>query len=200
MATGYALPAIQRASWLAAAAGLARAQCADTAAGRRRFVAHLDERAREEASRKAGVILPEGDRRRSHLHHGWYWGSAAFAEKMLQLAERAVTARRNRTYRSGAVARAHNEREAERLLHEGLVAAGLDQETLAGLPGSDERKRALGQLAPGANSRASELDCGTTGDAQRGQRQPAGAPLPEGKAAEITPKAGSVSSFSVKIC
>jgi len=32
---------------LAAAEGLAMAQCADTAAGRRRFVEHLDERVAE---------------------------------------------------------------------------------------------------------------------------------------------------------
>lgn len=65
VAAGYGVPASQRAPWLAAPEGLAMAQCADTAAGRRRFVAHLDERAQEEGSRRAGVIEPESDRRRS---------------------------------------------------------------------------------------------------------------------------------------
>jgi putative transposase len=145
VATGYALPASQRASWLAAAEGLAMAQCPDTAAGRRRFVAHLDQRG-QEGSRKAGVIAPEVDRRRSHLRHGWYWGSQAFAERMLKLAEKAVTTRKNRTYRSGAVSRAHDEREAERLLSEGLLAAGLAEDGLDLLPGSDVRKTALANL------------------------------------------------------
>jgi putative transposase len=146
VAAGYALPASQRAAWLAAAEGLAMAQCADTAAGRRRFVAHLDQRAQEEGSRGAGVIAPEKDRRRSHLRHGWYWGSQAFAERMLKLAEKAVRSRKNRTYRSGALSRAHDEREAERLLSEGLAAAGLEEEALGRLPGSDARKTALANL------------------------------------------------------
>ena len=146
VAAGYALPVKERASWLAVAEGLAMAQCPDTAAGRRRFVAHLDQRACEEGTRGAGIIAPENDRRRSHLRHGWYWGSQAFAEGMLKLAEKAVTSRRNRTYRSGAVARAHDEREAERLLKEGLAAAGLEEGALRGLPGSDVRKTALASL------------------------------------------------------
>lgn len=146
VAAGYAIPASRRASWLAASDGLAMAQCADTAAGRRRFVAHLDKRAQEEGTRGAGVIAAEGDRRRSHLRHGWYWGSQAFAEKILKLSEKAVRSRRNRTYRSGALSRTHDQREAERLLQGGLAAAGLDENALSGLPGSDGRKVALASL------------------------------------------------------
>ena len=146
IATGYAVPASRRPSWLAIGDGLAMAQCADTAAGRRRFVAHLDERARQEGTRGAGVIAAEGDRRRSHLRHGWYWGSQTFAEKILKLSEKAVRSRRNRTYRSGALSRTHDQKEAERLLQEGLAAADLDENELGSLPGSDARKAALAGL------------------------------------------------------
>jgi hypothetical protein len=146
VATGYAVPATKRALWLAAAEGLAMAQCPDTPAGRRRFVAHLDERVREEGRRGAGVIAPVNDRRRSHLRHGWYWGSQTFAERILKLAEKAVISRRNRTYRSAGISRAHDEREAERMLKEGLRAAGLEERALGALPGSDVRKRALASL------------------------------------------------------
>ena len=149
VATGYAVRPSQRAWWLAVSEGLAMAQCADTVAGRRRFVEHLDQRALEDGTRKAGVISPEGDCRRSHLRHGWYWGSQEFAERMLKLAEKAVRSRRNRTYRSGAVSKAHDEREAERLLREGLAAAGLEEEALEALPGSDTRKVALARLLIG---------------------------------------------------
>lgn len=45
VARGYALAATKRAAWLAVKEGLAMAQCADTVAGRRRFVEHLDGRA-----------------------------------------------------------------------------------------------------------------------------------------------------------
>jgi putative transposase len=145
VAKGYAVPSGRRPIWLAAEAGLAMAQCADTAVGRRRFVEHLDSRAREEGVR-AGVIEPGQDRRHSHLRHGWYWGSQAFAERMLQLAGKGIATRRNRTYRSAPLFRAHDEREAQRLLDGGLTAAGLSARELDSLPGSDVRKVALANL------------------------------------------------------
>jgi hypothetical protein len=145
VAKGYAVPPRRRPIWLAAEEGLAMTQCADTAAGRRRFVEHLDSRAREEGVR-AGVIEPREDRRHSHLRHGWYWGSQAFAERMLQLARKRIATRRNRTYRSAPLFRAHDEIEAQRLLDGGLAAAGLSARDLDSLPGSDVRKVALANL------------------------------------------------------
>ena len=121
------------------------AQCADTAAGRRRFVEHLDNRAREEGIR-AGVIEPGEDRRYSHLRHGWYWGSQAFAERMLQLAGQGIAKTKNRTYRSAPLFQAHNEKEARRLLEGGLTNTGLSARELDSLPGSDVRKVALASL------------------------------------------------------
>jgi putative transposase len=44
------------------------------------------------------------------------------------------------------VARAHDEKEAKRLLDEGLAAAGLAADALGRLPGSDLRKVALANL------------------------------------------------------
>jgi putative transposase len=146
VATGYAVRASERANWLAVSDGLAMAQCADTASGRRCFVAHLDGRAKQEGVRGAGVIPPEDNRRRSHLRHGWYWGSEAFADGILKLAGKRVTSRTNRTYRSAAVSRAHDQWEAERLVKEGLAAASLDEDALGELPGSEVRKVALASL------------------------------------------------------
>jgi REP element-mobilizing transposase RayT len=146
VAQGYAVGERQRAEWLAVKEGLKMAQCGDTAEGRRRFVEHLDRRAREEGARKAGIMAPLEDARRSHLRHGWYWGSQGFAEKMLKLADKAVRSRRNRTYRSAGVSKAHDQKEAEELLRAGLLAAGLEERTLAALPGSDVRKVALAEL------------------------------------------------------
>ncbi|MEI9897069.1 MAG: transposase [Chthoniobacter sp.] len=89
----------------------------------------------------AGVPPSAGDGRQSHLRRGWYWGSQAFAEKMLALAARLLSqGKKNRTYRSGAVVKAHGERRAEEAVREGLAAAGLAEDALAGLPGSDPRK------------------------------------------------------------
>ena len=44
------------------------------------------------------------------------------------------------TYRSAALFRAHDEREAQRLLDGGLAAVGLSAKELDSLPGSDVRK------------------------------------------------------------
>ena len=66
---GYALPASKRPEWLAASEGFVAAQCSDTAGGRRSFVERLDKCAREEGGRRAGLIEPANDRRRSHLRH-----------------------------------------------------------------------------------------------------------------------------------
>ena len=92
------------------------------------------------------MIEPGEDRRYSHLRHGWYWGSQAFAERMLQLAGKGIETRRNRTYRSAPLFQAHNEKEARRLLDGGLASAGLSARELDSLPGSDVRKVALANL------------------------------------------------------
>lgn len=89
---------------------------------------------------------PREDRRHSHLRHGWYWGSQAFADRMLQLARKGIATRKNRTYRSAPLFRAHDERQAQRLLDGGLAAAGLSARELDSLPGSDVRKVALANL------------------------------------------------------
>jgi len=70
----------------------------------------------------------------------------AFAERMLQLARKGIATSKNRTYRSAPLFRAHDERQAQRLLNGGLAAAGLSTRELDSLPGSDVRKVALANL------------------------------------------------------
>ena len=108
-------------------------------------------------------------------------GDEVFAEGMLKLAGRGVISRKNRTYRSGAVSRAHDEREAERLSREGLAVAGLDGDALGRLPGSDARKAALANLLLERTVARQSWIAAAVGHAECGQRQPAGAPLPEKK-------------------
>jgi hypothetical protein len=116
--------------------------------GSARFVERLDKRAAEEKAEEAGAPSPDAgaDGRRSHLRRGWYWGSQAFAERMLALGEGTLGKKRNRVYRSSLEQRAHGEREAGRLLAEGLEAAGLEVHALAGLAGSDGRKVAIARV------------------------------------------------------
>lgn len=146
--TGYAVPPSRRAKWLAAADGLAVFGLPDTTAGRRKFVERLDQRAVEEGARRAGVVpLPEEvDARCSHLRRGWYWGSQSFGERMLELAARALHGTKSRAYRSTAVRQTHGLKQAERWLKEGLAAAGLGEEELGRLKGSDPRKVLLAEL------------------------------------------------------
>jgi REP element-mobilizing transposase RayT len=148
VAGGYALPPGRRAKWLAAGHGLGVFECGDTAAGRRRFVGRLDRRAMEEEAKRCGVpaLGAEFDARCSHLRKGWYWGTQAFAERLLRGLGKKVAGFKGRTYRSAPEKRSHDQAEAQRCLAKGLTAAGLDRADLKRLPGSDARKVALASL------------------------------------------------------
>jgi putative transposase len=145
IAAGYALPQARRPVWLAASDGLASFGCADTAAGRRRFIERLDDRVLAEPRTNLGVPEPDpaGDRRRSTLADGWYWGSQAFRERLLSIGGAVLGGAQHRAARSTQEKRAHGERTARELLEEGLRAVRLSAEELALLPGSDPRKVAL---------------------------------------------------------
>jgi putative transposase len=121
---------------------------ADTAQGRRKWVERLDRQARREVAARCGVPMPgpEADRRESHLRRGWYWGSQAFAERLLKKGADILKKKRNRVYRFSLESRAHSEQEALRLLAEGLQAAGLRPGELKRLKGSDARKVAIARV------------------------------------------------------
>jgi REP element-mobilizing transposase RayT len=145
VAGGCALPPARRPKWLAASDALNAFGCPDTARGRRLWVGRLDQQASANAGDHCGVPEPEpeADRRGSHLRRGWYWGTQAFAERLLQIGEGALGKKRNRAYRVAGESRAHGEREAKRLLEHGLQAAGLQATDLGKLKGSDPRKVAI---------------------------------------------------------
>jgi hypothetical protein len=54
----------------------------------------------------------EDDARRSHLRRGWYWGSEAFAERMLRNGEAALRKTRSRGANASLEKQAHGEQEA----------------------------------------------------------------------------------------
>ena len=96
--------------------------------GRRRFVERLDRRMVEEDLARCGYVplSEQADARSSHLRRGWYWGSQAFAERLLQLGQSALRRERDRGYRASLEKKAHDTAQAEKLLREGLRAAKLD--------------------------------------------------------------------------
>ena len=147
LAGGYALPAGKRPRWLAADVGMERLGYSDTAAGRRKMVEELDRRARSEGRQSGLVPLPaEVDARMSHLRRGWYWGRQEFAEKLRRLMEPRLQSAKSRAYLRTPQRVSHGLEEAERLVLEGIKAAGLATKELEGLPGGDPRKVALGKL------------------------------------------------------
>jgi hypothetical protein len=147
VAGGYAVPLGKRAKGLAAEMGMRVLGFADTAAGRRELVSYLDRRILEEGERSGEVTLAgEVDRRMSDLKRGWYWGRQEFGEKMLKLGQKLINKGKSRGYRRSPQKLAHGEREAERLVKEGLQAAALPESKLAELKGSDPRKVAIGTL------------------------------------------------------
>jgi REP element-mobilizing transposase RayT len=148
VAGGCALPPRRRPRWLAAVDALRAFGCPDTARGRRCWVERLDRRARSEASENCGVPEPppDADGRCSQLRRGWYWGTQAFAERMLKIGEAVLKKNRHPSYRGSPESRAHGEQEALRLLKEGLKLARIDAQDLAGLKGSDPRKVAIARV------------------------------------------------------
>lgn len=148
VAGGHALLPRRRPPWLASGSTLAAFDCADTAKGRRRWVERLDERARREAQEKCGIPVPDevGDARRSDLRRGWYWGSQAFAERMLKLGDTVLKGTRHRGAMGSLEKRAHGEHEARRLVADGMAAAGLTDDEVKWLPGSEARKVAIARV------------------------------------------------------
>ena len=147
LAGGYALPTGKRPKWLAAAVGLERLGYRDTAAGRRKMVEELDRRALSEGRQSGLVPLPEEvDARMSHLRRGWYWGRQEFAEKLRRLMGPRMQSAKSRAHLRTPQRVSHGPKEAERLVLEGIKAAGLATKELEGLPGGDPRKVALGKL------------------------------------------------------
>ena len=82
----------------------------------------------------------EADARCSHLRRGWFWGSQAFAEQLLQLGQTTLRRDRHRGYRASLEKKAHDAARAEELLREGLRAAKLEPAEARRLPGADSRK------------------------------------------------------------
>jgi REP element-mobilizing transposase RayT len=147
LAGGYALAPGKRVEWLAAAHGLEVLGYRDTTAGRRRMVEDLDRRVLEEGDRSGRVPLPaEVDARISHLRRGWYWGRQEFGEKLLGMLEARMGRARSRAYRRSPECLAHGLERAEELVSGGLEVAGLSNEVLSRLRGSDARKVALAKI------------------------------------------------------
>jgi putative transposase len=129
VARAYAVAPSKRKRWMDVATGFDLAQCRDTVAGRRQYVERLDARALAEKSEAAGLSVPEieGQTLNSTLRRGWYWGSEAFREWLLEKA--GSGSRSNRDFRGSEMGHDHSEAAAEAMIAEGCIALKLDGKT-----------------------------------------------------------------------
>lgn len=129
--------------WLHRERVFASAELPDEGAGsRRRYRAWRARRTREvldmeETSEEAAEWRA--------LQRGWYVGSENFRDQLMDKAAGRIAGRKRASYR-GEGLRAHDEREAQRLLAAGLVRLGLTQKAAAALKQTDPRKQALAWL------------------------------------------------------
>lgn len=127
LAQGYGVYASERPLWLAAQEGLELFGYKDEMRDRRRFVERLEKRALEDKGRVAGPH--EG--LQNTLQRGWYWGSQEFREKMLKLVKNTSS---NRNYRTSALGRQKDRREAEFWLEKTRDHFGLGEKMLVDAP------------------------------------------------------------------
>ena len=90
-------------------------QLAADGRGRRAYVAWLESRATNEGGKIS-------DETTDAIRRGWYLGEETFKDKLLKLLETPVLRRRSGTHRTQRVHREHGEKEALRMMCEGLTA------------------------------------------------------------------------------
>ena len=138
--TYYQRPPSKRELWQAVAKGLAETGLRDTASGRRKFLERLEVKAGEQAASRAGLSEIEGQSLQSTLRRGWYFGTQAFGDKLQDLAEKALRAKRGNANYFGDEIKRHDEIRAQKILAAGLSECELGKEELANLKKSDWRK------------------------------------------------------------
>ena len=130
----------RRKAWEVATRGLDAWGRGDDVKGRRSYLEHLEQRVKQEGE-AAGRTLPEGQSLQSTLRRGWVFGSEAFKDKLLALAEGALKKGAGRkNYQAAAEVKEHGEARAEALVQAGLGVCGLSEEALLALPRGDRRK------------------------------------------------------------
>lgn len=87
----------------------------------------------------------EIDEQWSRIRRGWAFGSDEFRTKIQEALEQVVSGKRRDSF-MGEEIRMHDEKEAEKLLQQGLVCCGLTEADLPELKKGDDRKKAIAWL------------------------------------------------------
>ncbi len=116
----------------------------DTVAGRRKYIAELDETIRAEKSEMLGITLPEGQSLQSTLERGWYWGSAYFKEGILEKFSELVKPRQKEANEaSHQIYRDHAEKTAGQILQFALHYFQITLPELINSPYPDQIRPAI---------------------------------------------------------
>lgn len=141
----------RRAAWLVTGRALDACGLKDGARGRERFLLRLEQRVREEGAGRAGLVdagLGPGLSLQSTIRRGWYFGSAAFRERMLGLLDRGGGGGRRRACDGyhGWQAGDHGEARAKRIVDVSCRSLGIGPGELGALKGNDPRKALIAEL------------------------------------------------------
>jgi putative transposase len=144
----YRKPPTKRFEWMESTKGFETVGLPDTTAGRRRYLERLETLVDWSKPTEAGKVLWEGQSLQSTLRRGWYFGSQAFREKLLdRLGRVGLDAdRKTRKRYTRADLKDHEVIMARRIVAAGLECTGLEPADLAGLRKNDERKALIAHI------------------------------------------------------
>jgi putative transposase len=164
--SGYVLLR-RRPKWLCVERGLATLQREDRARDRKSLLREIESFAQEEEVERSGLSTIEGQSLQSTVRRGWYFGSEAFREWLLEKADETIGGKRKKRQNyHGAEIREHGEAEARRMIARLLKEEGLRRKDLGKLAKSDERKVTIARAIRSSTSAplkmlAEELKMGT---------------------------------------
>ena len=135
----YLDPPKKRPDWLAVDRALGNLGLADNRSGRKEYGRYMQKRVLEIAcSEKPGEV----DERWAKIRRGWAYGGDDFRVRMQEMLDGVMEGKRRDSY-SGEQVKKHDEREAQRLLSDGLVKLKLDVADLSALKKGDARKKVV---------------------------------------------------------
>lgn len=144
----YRKPPTKRFEWMETEKAFGAVELPDTTTGRRRFIERLETLVDWDMPSEAGKVLWEGQSLQSTLRRGWYFGSQAFREALLnRLGETELHGdRKTRKRYTRADLRDYDLLMAQRIVAAGLDCTGLAATDLAKLRKNDERKALIAHV------------------------------------------------------
>jgi putative transposase len=144
----YRKPPTKRFEWMETEKAFETVDLKDTSAGRRHYIERLEGLVNWSKPTNAGKVLWQGQSLQSTLQRGWYFGSQAFREKLMENLGRAELDADRKTPKrySRADLKDHDMSVARRIVKAGMECTDLQREDLVNLPKNDDRKALIAHL------------------------------------------------------